>query len=98
MIDVVVQDENGKIISSGVALPQSIFPSSDDDRFTCVRFIDAYGDTYFNYLQMPYLLDDLRLLKAAASDAGHKAVIEQFEHLVIPFRDERHVYIKCIGD
>lgn len=98
MITVVIQDELGKEIAGGIDLPASSLSAHDDERFICARFIDPYGDTFFNYLQVPYFLDELRLLKANATNTQQKDCLEQIEELVAQYRDEVHVYVKLIGD
>ena len=52
MIRVLIQDEKGNEISQAVDVPTAAIAQPDDLRFTCLRFVDPYGDTVFNSLQL----------------------------------------------
>ena len=46
-----------------------MFPSEDDRSYRCLGFVDAYGHTMFNYLQMDSFLSELdRVAEPAPSD------------------------------
>jgi len=51
-------------------------------RFRLLRYIDPYGDTVFNGLQAPDLLQDIAELKTAISDEGALAFLRDLETLV----------------
>jgi hypothetical protein len=71
--------------------------SIDDSASLCWRYIDEYGDTTFNRLQMPAFLNELAGLgvKAASSD---RKVLDGIERLAISCRDSVHLYLKFYGD
>jgi hypothetical protein len=98
MIRVVIQDEDGSAVSQGVDVKNEVLVHTDDARFTCLRFIDPYGDTVFNCLQLALLLEDLRLLRKLYDVARHEEVIRQVEALVEEAQAEPHRYLKVIGD
>jgi hypothetical protein len=98
MIRVVVQDENGKVVSQAVDVSSAVIARPDDPRFACLRFVDPYGDTVFNRLQLAALLEDLRLLKGSSNGGQHEAVFRQIEALVERCQAEPHLYLKLVGD
>jgi hypothetical protein len=95
MLRVVVQDEEGNEISEGVDLSSSILPPLTDTRFVCLRFVDEYGDTVFNQLQIPIVLEELAVLKVSTED---RASVEEIEVLARICQQEPHLYLKFIGD
>jgi hypothetical protein len=97
MIRVVLQDENGKGLSQGIDVPSNLLARLDDSRFSCLCFVDPYGDTVFNRVQAVALLADLRLLRGCESHP-HEAAIQAIEKLVRQCQEEPHLYIKLIGD
>jgi hypothetical protein len=94
-----IQDENGQRIGDLWWHPRStallVHPDSDT---TCVRFVDPYGDTTFNQLQLPILLEEIaRLAKEAPDDAARGALLSLLEFLE-GARDQVHTYVKFVGD
>ena len=70
--------------------------NKEDSR--CLRFIDPYGDTVFNQLQIPVLEDEIRPL--AANQLSPEAEIHRKEILacIDLARDKVHTYLKFRGD
>jgi hypothetical protein len=62
----------------------------------CLRFIDPYGDTTFNRLQLPVLAAELRA--AAASSAASRERVKALARFVEAAGEEPHHYVKFIGD
>ena len=63
----------------------------------CLRFIDPYGDTVLNQLQLPVLISDLEELRGAATEHDFRANIDP----ALAFLREsegHHVYIRFVGD
>ena len=99
MIDILKVDENG--------VTEATFPDPDalhqliagdvPANSCCLRFIDLYGDTTFNRLQLPVLASELM---AAAAGASHalRARVEALVAFVEAAGEEPHHYIKFIGD
>ena len=98
MIGVVLEDENGKMLSEEVCDATSLVSQTNDARFTCLRFVDPYGDTVFNRLQMPALLEDLRVLRQNAGSDQHENMLGQIETLVQRGQARIHTYIRFMGD
>jgi hypothetical protein len=97
VISAVVQDEHGNPVGERIDLPADLFPNVNDIRFVCLRFIDAYGDTYFNGLQAPAVLQDLQLLKTTKPHELVK-LINRLEALARVCEKGTHLYLKFIGD
>ena len=98
MIAVVLQDENGKMLSEQVCVATNLVSHIHDTRFACLRFVDPYGDTVFNRLQMAALLEDLRVLRQNPENDKHENTLEQIERLVQRGQVEPHIYIRFMGD
>lgn len=65
----------------------------------CLRFIDRYGDTVFNSLQMPVLLEELEVLQRAASTAAARAHLVHLIDLVSEaLANGPHTFVKFVGD
>ena len=71
LIRAVVTGEKGNEFDNGIVLPSGIFPNINDQRFALLRFVDPYGNTIFNRLQIPTLLADLLRLSESTM-MGHK--------------------------
>ena len=90
---VVLEDEHKNRIASlseefttGVNLNQ--------EAFRVLRYLDPYGDTIFNRLQLPDLLRDLTLLLAMEPHPLGEALIA----LVTQCQAEVHTYVCFYGD
>ena len=80
-------------------MPQGLADSELKDT-VCLRFIDPWGDTTFNRLQIPVLISELESLLEADYCQTHERVRE-FAGLVAfveKARDQVHTYIKFYGD
>jgi len=75
-----------------------LLPSHDDESFQCLRFIDWYGDTVFNRLQIPSFLAEWERLKLKASSDQELHLIERVARLAYDCQAETHLYLKVIGD
>ena len=51
---------------------QRLLPLSQDDTFVCIRFIDPYGDTVFNHLQLPFFIAELERVSQNANTDDEK--------------------------
>lgn len=99
MIEITLEDENGKTIER-LEDPKNYFnlllASRDTTDTNFLRFIDPYGDTTFNSLQIPFFIKELKeLLKLSKNkefiDYGRK-VLELAE------KARTHIYLKFYGD
>jgi len=79
-------------------LTQSILPARDDRESVCLRFVDPYGDTCFNQLQIPHLADELGAATASLPDGAARAHAMTVRQLVQSAKDDPHVYVWFVGD
>jgi hypothetical protein len=73
-----------------------LLPSEDDTSFQCLRFIDWYGDTTFNSLQIRTFLIELERITQNAETNDEKELLNQIKNLAK--RVSTHTYLKFIGD
>ena len=64
-------------------------------KFKLLQYLDPYGDTTFNNLQIEHLILDLNLLKYISQQ---KDAIDKIILLAKKCRTEVHTYIKFYGD
>ena len=87
-VDLVWQNEHGVPIER-IGDPQMLLPTLmfnvPLNGYICLRFLDPYGDTYFNQYQIPVLLDELIKVRSTITD-------DQFEY----YRDKRHLVLTKI--
>lgn len=65
---------------------------------TCLRFIDPFGDTTFNQLQIPILIDELKLAFEKVQDGRFREHLRRVIALAKKSRNEIHTYLKFYGD
>ena len=63
-----------------------------------VRFVDMYGDTVFNQLQLPQLFKELRSLVKRPFDAAVHSHLAALTGLVQEASGQVHSYIRFHGD
>lgn len=100
-IDVRWEDENGEElarVSEDLKDFARIIPESTSPDYPCLRYIDPYGDTTFNQLQLPQLLKDLEKISSGSTSAEQKTHINRVIEFVTRACGETHTYIKFYGD
>jgi hypothetical protein len=99
-IDVRWEDERGEQLAELLdknCLVEQFLPNSRAKDFPCLRFVDPYGDTVFNCLQIPQVVIELELLLKQP----WKQEVENHLRSVRDFvRQDHgvHTYIKFYGD
>jgi hypothetical protein len=99
-----VEDEHGELIHSEAELRDErnilhkLLPSHDDQEFPCLRFVDWYGDTTFNYLQVQQVLVELERLGARAQTTSEHQMVIAIKALAELSLREPHTYLKFYGD
>ena len=93
---IILEDEKGAAL---VTLPEP-FEYEELDKLTLPKFklfdyIDPYGDTTFNGVQIDDLITDLELLK---NFSEQKDTIDKIIMLSQKCKSDVHTYIKFIGD
>jgi hypothetical protein len=100
MIAIQIIDERGTVLETfgdpGIA--EFLAPFTPD-AFSCLRFLDPYGDTIFNAIQLPVLAEEIR---ARASENGGSDTSTRLADLA-GFVDAAiallpHVYIRFLGE
>ena len=61
-------------------------------------FIDEYGHTVFNRLQMPTLTAEIMRLEQETTDEGARHFLREFYRLAEECRAGVHLYLKVLGD
>jgi hypothetical protein len=84
-----------------VSDPRSVlsrFTNSSDHQGTiCLQFLDPYGDTCFNQLQIPVLAEEFGAAARQTTDPELRAQLLAVAHLATRARDV-HTYLWFIGD
>jgi hypothetical protein len=62
-----------------------------------LKYIDPYGDTTFNRLQLPVLIQELDQISNFARDEGDRTLIAEVRQLAVFCRERPHRYLKCYG-
>jgi hypothetical protein len=75
-----------------------ILPKIDDETYDCLRFVDPYGDTIFNRLQMAPLRADIRRLLAGVRNPKEVALLNRIDDLALKCEQAVHCFLKFYGD
>jgi hypothetical protein len=70
------------------------FDPSNNKEFKLVKYLDPYGDTIFNHLQMDDLILDFKKLQNLSYDEN----IERMMQLAVKCKSEPHTYLVFYGD
>lgn len=97
MVTITIINEDGDEKGFQVEMPSAILPEEDDDSYNCLRFVDLYGDTVFNRLQMPVLLSEIARREHVVGDQ-YPDVIAKLRHLCQEVMRSRQLYLKFVGD
>ncbi len=100
-LNIVLEDEKGTQIG-GVGDPTNILhrilPSSDDVSSRTLRYVDWYGDTVFNRVQMDDVIEELQVLLSKAQSHDERELLGQILELARKCKNEPHLYLKFYGD
>lgn len=100
-IDVQLESETGECLESlqdPSNLVARLLPRLDDAQSICLRFVDPYGDTVFNNLQMATLIIELENAIENASDERVAAHGKAILRMLNTCRNTVHTYVKFYGD
>jgi hypothetical protein len=64
----------------------------------CLRFVDPYGDTIFNHLQMEPFLAEWAEIERRSSDLGVRTLVGEVRALAERCRREPHTFLRFYGD
>ena len=96
------EDENGAEQAAVLSPPRSQFasliPEATTLDYPCLRYIDPYGDTTFNQLQLLHLIADLERTLPRCTTPETRQHVEAMIDLARKAAGEVHTYIKFYGD
>jgi len=99
-LGIALTDCNGKILES-VHDPKNflhrVLPPRDEASESVLSKIDWYGDTYFNYLQIPRFLGEWDQLERHAKSPEEKALIDDVRRLAAQAKKDSGL-LRFIGD
>ncbi|MGO9711076.1 MAG: hypothetical protein ACLQBL_19605 [Polyangiaceae bacterium] len=75
-----------------------VLPAGEDAGYVLVNFIDWYGDTIFNRLQMSRFLAEWAMLREAARADGGMDLHAKVAAMAERCSAEVHLYLKFRGD
>ena len=95
-----LEDESGGVIESiqDNGLLGKYIPEANDKNYCCAKYINRWGNTIFNELQMDDLIKELVSRTSKSEDKEIQMLIVQIYNLVEIAKKDVHVYIKFIGD
>jgi hypothetical protein len=96
-----LEDQHGKVldqIPDLESLLARLFPSWDDASFHCLRYIDPWGETVFNHLQMDEVISELHRIRALTAVEVERAFIDAIEGLATRCKEGELCYLKFLGD
>ena len=97
LIRAVAEDETGTEVGNSIMFSASLLPGPHE-RFNLLGFIDPYGDTIFNQLQIPAVIQELELLEGLVEGTEAKLEVAALETLAKSCAGRPHVYLKLLGD
>jgi hypothetical protein len=68
--------EKLSIVKDPTNILHAIFPDSDDGRSRCIGFVDWYGLTIFNHIQVKALLSEIDALRGSIGKQEREKVAE----------------------
>ncbi len=100
-LEVIRIDEDGhraELLSDPKNLLHRLLPPFSDRSFPLLRFVDWYGNTIFNRMQVEELLGEWRRLYERAQSDEERQILGQIEALARRCLEEPHLYLKFEGD
>lgn len=100
-LTVCLEDENGNrigLIEDPGNLLHHVLPSLDDPTFRLLSYVDWYGNTVFDQLQVPTVLQELEGLRARTRSAEEHALLARIIALARQCLEDVQQYLKFYGD
>ena len=99
-IEVEWRDERGKVlgqITDSASLLRAALADAPSQSTQYLRYIDPYGDTTFNQLQLPALIAEFNALVEACT--GEAAIhLRSVGALLVSACGQVHTYVTFVGD
>lgn len=101
MMGVELTDENGERLETvsnfaGRGFDHLLRAHAEEGKL--LGYINPYGDTVFNRLQIDDFLTDWNILIDAATTADVRDFLTQVQSLAVKCRDTVHLYLKFVGE
>lgn len=100
-LDIYLQDEDGEEldhVGDPANILHKLLPYDDNGPTKCLQFIDWYGDTIFNRIQMPHLIEEFTVLLKRVAGTEEKTLLARIIEMAQRCRDDVHLYLKFYGD
>jgi hypothetical protein len=100
-IDVSVETESGEVqdeVLDEGNLTEKLLPDREDGTSACLRFVDPFGDTLFNQLQIPFVVAELEKRLRTFVKPEVKAHCEAIIKAVKAAEGEEHTYVRFSGE
>lgn len=100
-LSVILEGESGdrmETIHDPINYLHTLLPTPDDETYQCLRFVDWYGDTIFNRVQMECVLRDLGRMRSGARSQEELSLLGEIGRLCERCRQEPHLYVRFSGD
>lgn len=100
-IDVRVESESGEVqdeVLDDNDLTERLMPEHDDAASPCLRYVDRDGDTVFNQLQLPALLQELEKRLRGARKPEVKSHGAALVKLIRAAQGEERTYVRFSGE
>jgi hypothetical protein len=68
------------------------------DSTHCIQYMDPFGDTIFNSMQLARFLDEWKLVAAQAVSTEDKELVASVERLGLLAEEEAHMYLRFVGE
>jgi hypothetical protein len=99
-IDVRVETESGEVqdeVLDDRNLTEKLLPDREDGSSPCLRFVDPFGDTLFNQIQIPLVVKELET-RMRASKLEVLSHCEAILKVVSATVGEEHTYVRFSGE
>ena len=98
---IALEKENGQAIETLLDeknLLHKLLPTENGESHSMLMFIDWYGNTVFNRLQMKRFLVEWASIVERAHTADEKSLVADIKALALRCEEGVHMYLKFIGD
>src|SRR5512140_1269646 len=96
-----LQDERGGVIDEVFDphnILHSLLPTDDSTDFELLKYVDWWGNTVFNRLQMPEFLEEWARIEDKATSAEAKQLHSHIKEMATVCGREPHLYLFFNGD
>jgi hypothetical protein len=73
-------------------------PAPQDEAYACLRFIDWYGDTIFNTMQVQHILIELNSLEQQSLSDEERKLLADLRIMAQVCLSEPHLFLRFYGD